>query len=165
MKPQLDFDGPGPTRLVSVDPADAPLQPEVTALERELARRGYTTVLNHYRQALDGLANHKFESANGDLRTTLEDLVTRIALDHTGYELKTGQDGRPRANQGGFAIDHMVNKTGSLPKEDGGEMLHGLWSMTCTNGSHPGTSDADEARCRMQLVTATARLLLNHFPA
>ena len=30
---------------------------------------------------------------------------------------------------------------------------------------HPGQTDADEARWRMQMVTATARFLLRHFPA
>jgi hypothetical protein len=32
------------------------------------------SVLNHYRQAVDGFTHHKYESANGDLRTALEDL-------------------------------------------------------------------------------------------
>jgi len=27
--------------------------------------------------------NHKYESANGDLRAALEDLITRLAEDHT----------------------------------------------------------------------------------
>jgi hypothetical protein len=43
-------------------------------------------------------------------------------------------------------------------------MLSGLWKMTHTKGSHPGTSNADETRFRVQVITATARLLLHRFP-
>lgn len=150
--------------LLPTDPAPVPLPPEITALEGELAARGYTLALNHYRHAVDGLVNKKYESANGDLRAALEDLVTRLAEDHTGYQRaldkKTGQ---PKANQGGLAVRHLVDH-GHPPEKDGGKLLDGLWAMTHTNGSHPGQSDADEARFRMQVVTAVARFLLKHFP-
>ena len=55
---------------------------------------------------------------------------------------------------------------GHLPEDDGGLLLRGLWKLSHTNGWHPGQSDPDEARFRMQVITATiARFLLNHFPA
>ncbi len=128
------------------------------ALEAELASRGYTSVLEHYREAVDGFVNHKYGSANGDLRTTLEDLVTRLAEDHAGYP-------RPaRANTGTEAIRHMIQGR-HIPERDSGTMLSGLWQMIQTNGPHPGQTDADEARWRLQMVTATGRFLLRHFPA
>jgi hypothetical protein len=145
-------------KILPTDAAPVPLPDQITALEAELAGRGYTSVLNHYQQAIDGFTHHKYESANGDLRTALEDLVTRLAEDHTGYQRQ------PRANQGGIAISHMLD-SGHLPEDDGGLLLRGLWKLTHTNGSHPGQSDPDEARFRMQVITATARFLLNHFPA
>jgi hypothetical protein len=144
--------------ILPTDAAAVPLADEISALEAELTSRGYITVLNHYRQAVDGLANHKYESANGDLRTTLEDLVTRLAEDHAGYRRQS------RANTGAPAIAHMV-RSGHLRDDDGGQLLQGLWKLTRTNGPHPGQSDADEARFRMQVITATTRLLLRHFPA
>lgn len=144
--------------ILPTDAAPVQLAPEISALEAELATRGYTSVLNHYRQAVDGFTNHKYESANGDLRTTLEDLVIRLAEDCTGYQRL------PQASQGNRAITHMVNG-GHLPEEDGGMLLRGLWKLSHTNGSHPGRSDADESRFRMQVITATARMLLRHFPA
>ncbi|MGH3223707.1 MAG: hypothetical protein ACRDPY_34345 [Streptosporangiaceae bacterium] len=152
----------GPARfryqILPTDPAPVPLGPEISALEAELASRGYTSVLEHYRDAVDGLTNHKYGSANGDLRTTLEDLVTRLAEDHAGYP-------RPdRANTGWQAIGHLIQGS-HLPERDGGAMLRGLWQMIQTNGPHPGQTDADEARWRMQMVTATARFLLRQFPA
>jgi hypothetical protein len=145
-------------RILPTDAAPVPLGPEISALEAALASRGYTSVLEHYRDAVDGLINHKYGSANGDLRTTLEDLVTRLAGDHAGYS-------RPaKANTGTEAIRHLV-QGGHIPERDGGTMLSGLWRMIQTNGPHPGQTDADEARWRMQMVTATARFLLRHFPA
>jgi len=144
--------------ILPTDAASVPLAPEISALEAELAVRGYTSVLNHYRQAVDGFTNHKYESANGDLRTTLEDLVTRLAADHTGYQRQQ------RASQGYAAISHMI-QSGHLPEDDGGMLLRGLWKLSHTHGSHPGQSDADEARFRIQVITATARFLLGHFPA
>lgn len=144
--------------ILPTDAAPVPLPEQITALEAELAARGYSSVLSHYQQAIDGFTHHKYESANGDLRTALEDLVTRLAEDHTGYQRL------PQANQGTVAISHMIN-SGRLPEADGGLLLRGLWKLTHTNGSHPGQSDPDEARFRMQVITATARFLLNHFPA
>lgn len=143
--------------ILPTDPGPVPLPEQITALEAELAARGYTSVLNHYQQAVDGFTHHKYESANGDLRTSLEDLVTRLAEDHTGYQRK------PQANQGAAAIKHIVDG-GYLPEDDGGMLLRGLWKLSHTNGSHPGQSDPDEARFRMQVITAVARFLLNHFP-
>ena len=144
--------------ILPTDASPVPLAPEISSLEAELAARGYTSVLSHYRQAVDGFANHKYESANGDLRTTLEDLVTRLAEDHVGYQRQA------QASQGNAAITHMI-QSGHLPENDGGLLLRGLWRLSHTNGSHPGQSDADESRFRMQVITATARMLLRHFPA
>ena len=151
---------PGSIRysILPTDASPVPLAPEISALEAELSTRGYTSVLNHYRQAVDGFTNHKYESANGDLRTTLEDLVTRLAEDHAGYQRQ------PHASQGGAAINRMI-QSGRLPEDDGGLLLRGLWRLSHTNGSHPGQSDADESRFRMQVITATARMLLRRFPA
>lgn len=153
---QLALSDTSTIRLLPTEPSPVPLARETTALEDELAARGYTTVLNHYRQAIDGLVNHKYESANGDLRTSLEDLVTRLAEEHTGYQRQA------QANQGGAAINHLIQGN-HLPENDGGLLLRGLWRMTHTNGPHPGQSDADEARLRMQIITATARFLLRYF--
>jgi hypothetical protein len=143
--------------ILPTDAAPVPLAGEISALEAELAARGYMSVLNHYRQAVDGFTNHKYESANSDLRTALEDLVTRLAEDHTGYKRQR------QASQGGPAISHMI-QSGHLPDRDGGLLLRGLWHLSHTHGSHPGRSDADEARFRMGVITATARFLLKHFP-
>lgn len=150
--------------LLPTEPSAAPLPPEITALEAELHRRGYDVALNHYRQAVNNLLNQHYEAANASLRTSLEELVTRLATDHDGYQPELGANAQPKANQGGRAIAHLVETTKTVPADEGGTMLRGLWKMSCTKGSHPGRSSADEARGRLQLVTATARLVLSYFP-
>jgi hypothetical protein len=107
---------------------------------------------------VSNFGQHHYEAANGQLRTALEALVVGLAKDKTNFV------GHGNAGEGGAAISHIVT-TGALPERDGGKMMWGLWDMIQTNGSHPGQSTADEARMRMQLVTAAARFLLNHFPA
>lgn len=149
--------------LRPTDAAPVPLAGEITALEADLHRRGYLIALNHYQQAVDGLIHNNFESANGALRSALEDLVTLLAEDHAGFTRTPGRNSaQPAASQGGQAIAHLIER-GVLPADEGGEMLRSLWRMCHTNGPHPGLSDADEARFRMQVVTATSRFLLKRF--
>ena len=107
-------------QLLPTDAAPAPLGPEISALETELKTRGCTLSLNHYQQAVDNFVHHNYEAANGQLRTALEALVTGLARQYAGY---VGQ-GKP--GEGGLAINHMVD-TGSLPKNDGGLLLQGVW--------------------------------------
>jgi hypothetical protein len=144
-------------RFLPTDASAAPLGPEISALEADLMRRGYTVVLNHYQQASRNLLQHNYEATNGQLRAALEGLVVAVAKDHAGYV------GQGKAGEGRQAIQHLVS-TNHLPENEGGRMLIGVWETTHTRGPHPGQSTADEARIRMQLVTATARFLLNHFP-
>jgi hypothetical protein len=140
-------------KLLPTDAGPVPLAPEIGALQAQLTSRGFMDALNHYRQAVDSFIHHNYEAANSQLRTALEDLVTHLARQYTGY---VGQ-GRP--GEGGRAIQHMIDR-GRLPEDDGGLLLRGVWKMTHSRGSHPGRSDADEARFRMLIITAISRFLL-----
>jgi hypothetical protein len=143
--------------ILPTDAGPVPLAAEISALEHELTSRGYDVALNHYRQAVETFEMHN-ESANGQLRSALEELVMRLAEDHTSYV-------RPaKAGDGTNAISYL-RQTQHLAGGDGGEMLKGLWAMTHTKGSHPGRSNAEETRFRLHVITATARLLLHRFPA
>jgi hypothetical protein len=144
-------------QILPTDAGPVPLNPEISALEAELRGRSYDEALNHYWQALDAFARHDYEAANSQLRTALEDLVMRLAEDHTSYR-------QARAGDGGRAIARLTQEP-ALTADDGGTVLKGLWAMSHTKGSHPGRSDADETRFRLHAVTATARLLLHRFPA
>lgn len=154
-------------RIFPFDSSQAPLHQEMTALEGDLSDRGYTTALGHYRLALKHFAEQDHPSSNSQLRTTLESLIVSLAVDHAGY-VDNG-----KANQGGVAIKKLYAVGGQppavlgqpLPERDGGTLIQGIWDISHLNGSHPGLSDAHEARIRMQLVTAAAQFLLRHFPA
>lgn len=166
-QPKLLPDATPQCRLVPIDPDAIPVTTEITALEAELDSRGYTEALEHYRLAVKHFAEQAYPSANGQLRNMVESLIVNLAVDHTGY-INTG-----KANQGGQAIKYLYTQGGKapaaigkpLPEFDGGRMLHGIWETLHPNGAHPGLSDADEARLRMQLCTGLARFLLKHFPA
>lgn len=160
--PGRGFDLPATRTKITFDilPTDAgpvPLATEISALERELGLRGYSIALNHYRQAINAFLQHDYEAANSQLRTTLEDIVVQLAIHHTNF-IKP-----PKRGGGGPAIDALKG-TANLAAGDGGDLLKGLWNMSHTKGSHPGSSDADEARFRVQVITAVARLLLHRFP-
>ncbi|WP_436776610.1 hypothetical protein [Yinghuangia sp. YIM S09857] len=156
-------------RILPSEPAAVPLAEEITALEAELQARGYDVAKGHYRAAVKNFAEQDHPSSNGQLRTALESLIVNLAKDHTGYR-DTGN-----ANQGGAALKTLWVPEGQtqpplavgqpLPARDGGLMVAGVWSVSHTGGSHPGLSDAQEARIRMQIITATAHFLLRHFPA
>jgi hypothetical protein len=140
-------------QILPTDATPVPLAPEISALEAELDNFGYIDALNHYQQAVDSFINHNYEAANGQLRTTLEDLTLSLARQYAGYS-------GPKS--GGQAINHMIERE-YLPKADGGLLLQDIWKLAHTRGAHPGQSNPDEARFRMVIVTAIARFLLNYF--
>lgn len=144
-------------RILPTDSGPVPLPQEISAFEHELIVRRYDDVLIHYRQAISNFEQHNAEASNSQLRTALEALVVHLATEKANWA-------GPSAGQGGGgpAIQHLITH-GFLPERDGGKLLQGLWQISHSNGSHPGQSDADEARTRMQLVTATGRFLLRHF--
>jgi hypothetical protein len=154
-------------QLLPVDPDAVPVSAEITALEAELDQRGYAEAREHYRLAVKHFTEQDHPSANGQLRNMLESLIKHLAIDHSSY-VDTG-----KSSQGGAAIKSLYNPGGQppavigrpLPENDGGRMLHGIWNILHSSGPHPGLSDADETRIRMQLCTALARFLLKHFPA
>ncbi|MFJ8273853.1 hypothetical protein ACIQ8G_26825 [Streptomyces sp. NPDC094154] len=169
-QPDIELDTPNGFRhkvkILPFDASQAPLHEEMTALEHELSARGYTQALGHYQAALKHFSEQDHPSSNGQLRTALEDLIVNLAVDHTGYQ-NTG-----RANQGGLAIKKLYVQGGTgpavtgqpLPERDGGTLIQGVWDISHLNGSHPGLSDAQEARIRMQLLTGAMHFLLRHFP-
>ncbi|MEU1566011.1 hypothetical protein ABZ504_37380 [Streptomyces mirabilis] len=141
-------------RLLPLDEPRAPLSDEITALEHDFDRLGLTVARNCYRQAVDNLVEQRFEAANGQLRAMFEAVVVHAA---TAHGFTTAQQGA-----GGQAIAYLIDQ-GLLPERDGGQFVRGLWQITHTNGPHPGTSDAGEARFRLQAVTGAVRYLIDRF--
>lgn len=122
---------------------------EVSWIENDLQRRGWTTAMGHYRQALDAFALSKWASANGQLRAFFEDLLRQAG----GTTAGTG------SGQVQKAFDNL-EAAGSLVKGEA-EFGKKLWALLHANGSLPGLSDEDESRFRLLTLTGYTRYLLN----
>lgn len=138
-------------RLVPTVPGTV-VADEVSWIEAELRRRGWTTAAEHYRQAIDSFASGNWAAANSQLRTFYE-AVTRVA---------GGTEGIGGAGQVQAAIGNL-DAAGSLI---GGEadFAKKLWKMLHPGGSHPGLSDEDESRFRLLTLTGYVRFLLARLP-
>ena len=119
-----------------------------------LLRRGPmhgSDVLELYRVVLEERFNStdgEFESSNAQLRSFLEELLTRAVVDCNG---------QPSADPKGN-IDKLTN-SGMLVRDEV-EFLKGLVRLSNTNGSHPGISTSDESRFRLHVTVASARWVL-----
>lgn len=142
-------------RLLPLDEPHAPLSQEITALESDLDRLGLSAAKNHYRQAVDSLVDGRSEAANGQMRAMLEAVIIYVATMKGFVPARQGDGGR--------AINYLVDEGKFLPPKEGGNYIRGLWSITHTNGPHPGTSPAGEAYFRVQAMTSAARYLIDRF--
>jgi hypothetical protein len=142
----------GDARLLPLDEPQAPLSEMITAVEADLDRLGMSTARRLYRQAIDSLVDGRDEAANGQLRSTFEEVVAHLASLH-GFA-------RTTQGAGGKAIWYLMDN-GHLPRDGGGYYVHGLWKIVQTNGPHPGTSPAGEAHFRTQAITAAVRYLID----
>lgn len=135
-------------RLVQTSPDAAPIGDDMTALGADLEARGWTVALTHYRQAVANFTDAEFESSNGQLRSFLEELLTRVASDRVGQP-----SGDPKGN-----IDKLSNS--GVMTRDEAQFFKGLINLSNTKGSHPGTSTSDEALFRLHTTVASARWIL-----
>lgn len=120
---------------------------EVSWIERDLVRRGWTTPAGHYRQAIDSFAAGNWAAANGQLRTFFESLM-RTAGGCTGSTSGQVQAAADALNGEGLLLS------------DEPQFVKTLWKLLHTSGSHPGLSDQDESRFRLLTLTGYARFLL-----
>ena len=135
-------------QLVKTYPDAAPVAEDMAALGVELEARGWTVALTHYRQAVDNFTDGEFESSNAQLRSFLEELLTRAVVDCNGQPSTD-----PKGN-----IDKLTNS--SMLVRDEAEFLKGLVRLSNTNGSHPGISTSDESLFRLHVTVASARWVL-----
>lgn len=150
---------PRPPRIVSVrilpleDPRE-PLSELISALEEDLQRLGFDVAANCYRQAVDAIVDQRYESTNAQMRALFEEVAIQAAVAR-GFT-------RRRQGEGGKAIKFLIDQ-GDLTPDDGGTFIQGLWSMTHTNGSHPGMTTAGEARFRLHAITSAVRFMTDQF--
>ncbi|MFJ9030965.1 hypothetical protein ACIRQP_21030 [Streptomyces sp. NPDC102274] len=146
---------PGPVRLLPLEDPRAPLSEAATALEADFDRLGWVTAKALYQQALRNLVDQRYETANGGMRSMFEEVIAQVAVRH-GFV-------RPQQGAAGPALNYLIERQELLPMDDGGGYVRGLWKIVQTNGPHPGTSTAGEARFRVQAMTASARYLIDRF--
>lgn len=144
-----EFD-PETSRLTPTIPGIS-IPEELTGLEADLDRLGWTTAALHFRQAARGFAAGEWESANSQLRSFLEDFLPRMAEALTD---------KPATNPG--AAIQRLEKGSLLTGER--DFLKGLWALSNERGSHAGESNKAEASFRLMIVTAAARFLLSRLP-
>jgi hypothetical protein len=130
--------------------AEISIAEERSLLEMALEEREWADAATHYRQCAEGVGSRNWESANGQGRSFLEDLIPRIARELGGD--KAPKD--PRA-----ALQFLRDK--GLLLEGEFDFARGLWEMCNSRGSHPGRSDAEEAHFRFVVISAYARFLLS----
>ncbi|WP_282205514.1 hypothetical protein [Kitasatospora fiedleri] len=141
-------------RLLPLDDPAAPLSQEITALEADFDRLGWTDAKDCYQRAAKALTEGRHEDANGGIRAMYEAALVETAT-ITGFA-------STKQGDGGAAVNYLRTQ-GHLADKDGGWFVHGLWAITHTNGPHPGTSTAGEAHFRFQALTAAARYLIDRF--
>ncbi|MFC0678317.1 hypothetical protein ACFFGH_10740 [Lysobacter korlensis] len=135
-------------RILPLGEEDMPLAVTATALARDLKSRGLDIAANHFDQAFKSLTGGQWEAANGQLRSTFENVLVELAR-------KFGWTG----DKGGQALDVLRGKKAIDDHEY--NYLKGLWGMSHTNGSHPGISSESEAQLRMHSTVGAIRFILH----
>ncbi|MBW8059853.1 MAG: hypothetical protein FVQ78_05860 [Solirubrobacterales bacterium] len=130
--------------------AEVSIARERSLLEQALEARGWVDAAEHYRQCADGIGSRNWESANGQGRSFLEDLIPRAASELGGAKAPR----EPRA-----ALQFLRDK--GLLLEGEFDFARGLWEMCNSRGSHAGQSSEEEARFRFVAISAYARFLLS----
>lgn len=138
----------GDDRLVPTVPA-VRVTEEVTWIEADLTRRGWTAAAGHYRQAIEAFASANWASANSQLRAFFEALVRNAG----GIPSGAGTGHVQRAFDALQAAGNLVSGEQQFGKD--------LWNLLHANGPHPGLSDQDESRFRLLALTGYARYLLS----
>lgn len=133
--------------------AEVSIAEERSLLELTLEERGWHDAATHYHQCAEGVGSRNWESANGQGRSFLEDLIPRAAVELGGRRAPK----EPRA-----ALQFLHGK--GLLLEGEFDFARGLWELSNSRGPHRGRSDEEEARFRFVAISAYARFLLSRLP-
>lgn len=136
-------------KIVPLGDEDMPLAASATALAQDLKSHGMDIAANHFDQAFVSVSGGRWEAANGQLRATFEDVLVNVARNKFDWA----------GDKGGQALDVLHGKKTLDAHEH--QYLKGLWGMSHTNGSHPGTSSQSEAQLRMHAIVGAIRLILS----
>lgn len=137
-----------PTDSTPADPAFA-AQETLTCLQG----KGYGTAALHFRQAIENFADENWESANAQLRTTLEAVLEAEVLQRGGTPVR-GR-GQLVANAEKLGSTKLARRLDS----DIVEHIKTLIKICHSDGSHPGAADEKEAEFRLVSVATLIRYI------
>ncbi|MCT1389839.1 hypothetical protein M4D76_16205 [Peribacillus frigoritolerans] len=124
----------------------------------------FSTPSGHLRQAMDGHANGKWASANGQLRTYVEGLFDEMAEQIYGEAKVKGMSSHERKIELSKTTPPIFDV--SLNEWDtakGKGFINGFWKRLCPEGPHPGLSDLEDATFRLHLVLLVTANILKRF--
>lgn len=98
----------------------------------------------HYQEAIDSFESGLYAASNAQCRTFLESFLRELSLRVTGKERVDPHS----------AIDILLNNS-FLTKTEW-QILKALWSMSNTDGAHPGYSDHHKSKSRLLMATGIA---------
>lgn len=127
---------------------------------RLLNKYGFATPKGHLDQALEAHARGDWASANGQLRSFFEGLLSEMAvqIDPSAGQLQSSENKRALLASKGF-LDERLNEWGN----EGKNFINGLWKRLHPEGSHPGLSNENDSTFRRHIVLLTSQLLLVRF--
>lgn len=128
---------------------DDPVE-EIELFEAHLSSAKWHVVERHFRQAKTALDRGDWEAANAQTRAFLDALCEEIA----GRVRKAGHPYPRPAPKGGDARMHL-QQTGFLDVDES-HLLKAFFKVLHGKGSHPGTSNTEDATRRFVMATCLA---------
>ena len=106
-----------------------------------LEYNGFRKTLYHYQDAVSAFRSNIFTASNSQVRTSFESFVIELCYRVT----KTKKDGAISA------IDYLENK--SFLSRESALFLRKFWTISHTNGAHPGYAYLNQAKGRLFIIT------------
>ena len=135
-------------KILEINPEPISVVEELSEIENNLDNLGFSIALNHFQQAIDNYSNSNYESCNSQIRSFLEDFFIQFT------KVKTDDD----FTDPNSALQHLKNNEIIDPNE--WNLARSLYSMCCTNGSHRGLSNKEEALFRLHFSTSLTQLFI-----
>jgi hypothetical protein len=151
-------------QLRTVLPDNVPVAQEEDELKCLLEKYAFTTALGHLDQAIAAHTRGDWASANGQLRSFIEDLFDNIAhglSDGSTKKLKSSH-----ARREWLAEDtppFFYSELNEWEINGKGGFVQGFWRRLHPEGSHPGLSDERDCTFRLHLVIIVAGYFLRRF--
>ena len=140
-------------KLIPTTPQPAALAEELSQLELDLERLELRVAATHYRQAYESFAIRRWEAANGQIRSFMEDFIIELGKSITSKARSDASASLQDLRDKGFFDDPEW------------QMLKGFWQGIQDRGPHRGLSHEQEALFRLHVATSIARYAMHKLRA